>query len=457
MRLLSRYLLLAALAFSSSASAQFAFTTIYAPDNGGDIGGAVYFDLSVKSDMLIEAIEANLSAPGETAGGPGVQVYAISSSYEGNLDSSKPWALVAQGTANLDGAEGIGGQRFVIPLNTPWELPKGRYGIAIVGGTPNGIWVNTNTGNRLNKIDPGSSVSDFGANGEAQGIAVGVDGRVYSVSRSTDQLHIFDSNGNLLNTRSTADQPFGVAVGPTHVWVSCYSGALQRFSFDGTSRTTYTADQGSRDVAVDNLNQVWVASRWEDEVVRYDSNGVEQARVDVGDGPTFLEATPFGELLVVNHHDCTIDALCIKTDRVINSEGYGGNPSDLTVDTQGNIWISLYRINRIQFFDRLFEAVGGQMLFRFFEPTEHAVGRADGGSHRGLQLRLRGERRLDREEDGISSEHPHGLTWSWAFLDTKPEMPERSVRRPGRPGPARPALPCARICCGLLALSRDEC
>lgn len=225
---------------------------------------------------------------------------------------------------------------------------------AAVAQVPSGIWVNTGTGNRLNKIDPGSSVSDFAANGVAQGIAVGVDGRVYSVSNSTDRLMVFSSTGALLNSVATADQPFGIAVASNHVWVSCQGGRLQRFSLDGSTHETYVTDQGARDVAVDNVGQIWVASRWNDVVIRYDGNGVEQARVPVGDGPTYLEATPYGELLCVNHHDCTIDSLCIKSDVVIDGGSYNGFPSDLTVDTHGNIWISLYQRNRIQFFDRLF-------------------------------------------------------------------------------------------------------
>ena len=90
---------LAALALTAAATAQSPLSTVFAANNGGGIGGGVYFDLTVgASDIAIAALSLNSNvAPGT---GSGIEVYVIANATSvGNQANPAPWgAPVATGS-----------------------------------------------------------------------------------------------------------------------------------------------------------------------------------------------------------------------------------------------------------------------------------------------------------------------------------------------------------------------
>ncbi|MBI4878089.1 MAG: hypothetical protein HY812_00295 [Planctomycetes bacterium] len=117
---------------SLSASAQESLCMIYpAPgssNNGGSVGGAVYFDLTVNVSVKISDIDCNFSAT--TGASVGMLLYTTPDTYVGKESSVAGWTLAAQdnGTGTCAGADAP----THIYFSSPVFLLPGKYGIALV-------------------------------------------------------------------------------------------------------------------------------------------------------------------------------------------------------------------------------------------------------------------------------------------------------------------------------------
>ncbi len=115
------FLVLAALATSVSAQC---LTTLYARNNGGSNGGAIYFDVDVinPAGLTVTVIDTNTAETVPLQ----LDVYTISGSHVGN-ETTGAWTLVSSGTAT--GA----GQNNPTSIDvTDFMLPVGQTGIALV-------------------------------------------------------------------------------------------------------------------------------------------------------------------------------------------------------------------------------------------------------------------------------------------------------------------------------------
>ena len=102
--------------------------TLFAANNGGNVGGGVYFDITVTQNISIAGLLANTSVNGAAVG---MTVYTIAGTYVGNEGNMAAWTMVAE-----DDGLSIGlGQNGMTPLNfvTPFSLAPGSYGIALIG------------------------------------------------------------------------------------------------------------------------------------------------------------------------------------------------------------------------------------------------------------------------------------------------------------------------------------
>ncbi|MCB9891449.1 MAG: hypothetical protein H6833_07370 [Planctomycetes bacterium] len=135
-------LLLACLA--PAAPAQLALTTLFAANNGGDPGGAVYFDLEVKVKTTLQALECNF---GEAAGvGVGLEVYATNDTRVGKEGDPAFWDLVGidDGMAVTAGPD----VPTRIDLARPINMKPGRYGVALVAVGASHAYTNGNGTNQ---------------------------------------------------------------------------------------------------------------------------------------------------------------------------------------------------------------------------------------------------------------------------------------------------------------------
>ncbi len=118
----------ATLLLSTVASAQtFCLSTLFARNNGGGFGGAVYFDVNVlnPNGIKVTSLETNTF---ETVAFT-VEVYTTPATSVGNQTNAALWTLVATGSAT-----GMGGD-VPTPIDvTDFGLAPGTHGIAIVMG-----------------------------------------------------------------------------------------------------------------------------------------------------------------------------------------------------------------------------------------------------------------------------------------------------------------------------------
>ena len=119
----------AVLVIASAASAQ-SITTLFASNNGGSNGGAVYFDITVGANPLtITAYDANVGIL--TAFGWTVYLTDPGVTYAGNETNMAAWTSVATGTGMGMGEDNIS----PVTLDNTFDLAANTlYGMALIMG-----------------------------------------------------------------------------------------------------------------------------------------------------------------------------------------------------------------------------------------------------------------------------------------------------------------------------------
>jgi hypothetical protein len=106
------------------AVAQSPLTTTYLNNNGGSVGGGVYYDLTVTTPagVTITGLDVNVSGSGS------IEVWGIlGGTRTGNQTNQTAWSLLSGGTVS----GGIAGAATPVTGLTPIALPSGTHGIAL--------------------------------------------------------------------------------------------------------------------------------------------------------------------------------------------------------------------------------------------------------------------------------------------------------------------------------------
>ena len=95
--------------------------------NGGNVGGAVYFDMTTAQAVTISGMLTNTSSTAPI----GLEVYMVAGSYVGNEGNAAAWTLIAADDGNAIGQGN--NQMTSVDFSAPMILPAGTFGIAIIG------------------------------------------------------------------------------------------------------------------------------------------------------------------------------------------------------------------------------------------------------------------------------------------------------------------------------------
>jgi len=133
MRYYRTFLTVCSLLFISFSAHAASISTLYASDNGGSPGGAVYFDLEVASnDLIITGFETNFSGNSAFNDFEAWLLYGTTS--QGN-ESSSNWVQVATGSGVAAGDD----NPTAITLSNTFTLDANTlYGIALVSSLSTG-------------------------------------------------------------------------------------------------------------------------------------------------------------------------------------------------------------------------------------------------------------------------------------------------------------------------------
>jgi hypothetical protein len=142
MRLRSTLLALCGAFLSTTAEAQAAITTLFAGNNSGNVGGCVYFDVTVPNSdgVIVRGLQVNLQQAANTQGS--LEVYTCAGGRGTNQNNPAAWTLVTSGAVtaagqNLPSTVAIG----------EFHLPAGTTGIALRGIGVAHRYSNGNAGN----------------------------------------------------------------------------------------------------------------------------------------------------------------------------------------------------------------------------------------------------------------------------------------------------------------------
>ena len=102
-------------------------TTLFGSDNGGALGGAVYFDVTIGgTDLTLQEIDINTEDPGAFT----MEIYTLVGTYVGNEGDPGAWTLSATATGTASGTIDVPSNSV---LDTPLVLSGGTtYGMALV-------------------------------------------------------------------------------------------------------------------------------------------------------------------------------------------------------------------------------------------------------------------------------------------------------------------------------------
>jgi len=133
--------------------------TLFANNNSGAVGGAVYFDITSNAVVAVDGVSTNLSI---AAGAPvGINVYATPVSYVGNEGNMAAWTLIAtdDGWTVAGGVDAPTYFQFI----TPVDFSPGTFGIALVAVGAGHAYTN-GTGSNQSYVSPcGTLAVDAGA------------------------------------------------------------------------------------------------------------------------------------------------------------------------------------------------------------------------------------------------------------------------------------------------------
>lgn len=141
------HLLAAALATAAFASAQSSITTLFAGGNGLGSGSTIYFDVTLNAPLQFSSIDVNSSSAIGVAGT--IDIFWTPGTYVGNDTNAAAWTLGGSGAVTSAGS----GQPSPCAF-TPFALPAGNYGFAVVF---NAIGQNYTNGN--GSATPGSGTN----------------------------------------------------------------------------------------------------------------------------------------------------------------------------------------------------------------------------------------------------------------------------------------------------------
>lgn len=122
-----KFSLAVVLCLGAALHAQSPLTTLFADDNGGAVGGGVYFDLTVNpaSGIDLHAIDVNLFSAANTAGQ--LELWTRTGTHVGFVDTTTGWTLRATGNVLAAGR----GQRSRCRFPALVNIPAGLTGIAL--------------------------------------------------------------------------------------------------------------------------------------------------------------------------------------------------------------------------------------------------------------------------------------------------------------------------------------
>jgi PKD repeat protein len=129
------------------AGAQTCLTTLYADNNSGSVGGAVYFDANLSASILINSLDCNFTAAASTA--VTIDFYTVPTTYVGNEANIAAWTLLGRATGTAVGR----GQASTVTFPAPILVNNGAWGIALVAGGSGHAYTNGN-GSNQNYSDP---------------------------------------------------------------------------------------------------------------------------------------------------------------------------------------------------------------------------------------------------------------------------------------------------------------
>jgi peptide/nickel transport system substrate-binding protein len=259
-------------------------------------------------------------------------------------------------------------------------------------------WVSDTADNSVTRLDTsGSTVIQRIPVGDAPaGIAFGFGSIWVANSGSTTVSRINPTTNEVVAVIPVGTAPAGIAVDDRWVWVTNrLDHTLSRIDPGGGNPTAFAIASTPLGVAT-SPGSVWVADSDSNTVVQVNAQtGAVRARVNVGNGPTVIAATPGGDAIwAVNSHDGTVSRINTTTAIVTAAQSVGADPTGIGVG-EGAVWVAVSSTSEIVKLD----PTSGQILGRYpvgASPRSLVVAstgplftaRASQGSHRGGTLNV---------------------------------------------------------------------
>ena len=106
-----------------------------------------------------------------------------------------------------------------------------------------------------------------------------------------------------------------------------------------TGATIFTVGSGPYNIAIDSLNNVWVANDLSNTVTELSPSGAILGTYTVGIGPRAIAIDPSGNIWVANQGGVTVTELS-PSGATLGTYNVGSFPQAIAIDPSGNIWVA---------------------------------------------------------------------------------------------------------------------
>ncbi len=171
-------------------------------------------------------------------------------------------------------------------------------------------------------------------------VAIDPSGNVWVTNYGSGTVTKLDPSGNILNTYTVGNGPYGIIYASGYIWVTNNTGnTISKINTSTGTVNTYPAGTNPY-LLVYASGTIWVTNWGGSSVTKFDTNGNVLGTYYAGNTPTGITVDASGNIWVINAGQVFRKFDQNGNEMQINSNSVGGYPSAITADAFGNIWIA---------------------------------------------------------------------------------------------------------------------
>jgi streptogramin lyase len=232
-----------------------------------------------------------------------------------------------------------------------YSIPtSGSYPMDITPGSDGNMWFVEYTGNKIGKITPSGTITEYSGGQNPFSIAADASGNLWFTPGTFGYLSKITTSGTTTDySLATTYSPYAVATSPNgDVWFTeFHGGKIGRYTPSSATFNEYTVANGNGSrLTVDPQSNVWIADYNNNQIIKVSSSGSTTATYTLpsASNPEFIVVDNFGNAWFNESGHGKIGR--INQDGTLSefstwpSDSYTHQARNLTIGPDGNVWFT---------------------------------------------------------------------------------------------------------------------